>query len=178
MEYEFGVHHPRGGTGAVMAAMAKAATEMGVRIRLNEPVEEILFQGRKAVGVRTKAGEYKAEAAQVLTVVCKFFVIAGNSSTGMTPPAQPVVYLLDFALEPTNAPLSQGKQPVALRPKTLAVLAHHATRGRYDAWWRDSHGVLAGILRTSGSFTARCSSTLKTVSASSEAPIASATRRA
>ncbi len=62
MEYEFGVHHPRGGTGAVMAAMAKAATEMGVRIRLNEPVEEILFQGRKAVGVRTNAGEYKADA--------------------------------------------------------------------------------------------------------------------
>jgi phytoene desaturase len=62
MEYEFGVHHPRGGTGAVMAAMAKAATEMGVRIRLNEPVEEILFQGRKATGVRTNAGEYKADA--------------------------------------------------------------------------------------------------------------------
>jgi phytoene desaturase len=62
MEYEFGVHHPRGGTGAVMAAMAKVATDMGVRIRLNEPVEEILFQGRKAVGVRTPEGEYRADA--------------------------------------------------------------------------------------------------------------------
>ncbi|EWY37952.1 phytoene desaturase [Skermanella stibiiresistens SB22] len=62
MEYEFGVFHPRGGTGAVMAAMARAATDMGVRIRLSEPVEEILFEGRKAVGVRTPAGEYRADA--------------------------------------------------------------------------------------------------------------------
>ena len=63
LEYEYGVFHPLGGCGAVMAAMAQAATEMGVRIRLNEPVEEILFEGRKAVGVRTNARRVQGRRA-------------------------------------------------------------------------------------------------------------------
>ena len=53
MEYEYGVWHPRGGCGAVMARMADVATQLGVRIRLREPVEEILFEGNRAVGIRT-----------------------------------------------------------------------------------------------------------------------------
>ena len=62
MEYEYGVFHPRGGCGAVTAAMARIATEMGVKIKTGEPVEEVLFEGRRAVGVRTAAGEYRADA--------------------------------------------------------------------------------------------------------------------
>ncbi len=65
MEYEFGVFHPKGGTGAVMAAMADVASDLGVRIRLNEPVEEILFEGRRAVGVRTARGEVRHDAMVV-----------------------------------------------------------------------------------------------------------------
>ncbi len=53
MEYEFGVWHPRGGCGAVMTRMADIAREMGARVRLREPVEEILFEGKRAIGVRT-----------------------------------------------------------------------------------------------------------------------------
>ncbi len=53
MEYEYGVWHPRGGCGAVLTRMAEIAGEMGAHIRLQEPVEEILFEGRRAVGVRT-----------------------------------------------------------------------------------------------------------------------------
>jgi phytoene desaturase len=62
MEYEHGVFHPRGGCGAVMEAMAKIARRVGVKIRLDEPITEILFEGRKAVGVRTPRGEYRADA--------------------------------------------------------------------------------------------------------------------
>ncbi len=62
MEYEFGVFHPRGGCGAVMAAMARVARSMGVRIRTGEPVEQIQFEGRKAVGVRTHQGVYPCDA--------------------------------------------------------------------------------------------------------------------
>ncbi len=63
MEYEFGVFHPRGGCGAVMAAMARIAREMGVRFRMNAPVQEVLFDGRRAVGVRTEAaGEERFDA--------------------------------------------------------------------------------------------------------------------
>ncbi|HSN86626.1 MAG TPA: phytoene desaturase family protein, partial [Thermoanaerobaculia bacterium] len=55
LEYEYGVFHPLGGCGAVTEAMARVAREMGVDIRLGEPVREMLFSGRRAVGVRTDA---------------------------------------------------------------------------------------------------------------------------
>lgn len=53
LEYEHGVYHPIGGCGAVTKAMARVATDLGVEILLNEPVEEMLFERRRAVGVRT-----------------------------------------------------------------------------------------------------------------------------
>ena len=56
MEYEFGVYHPVGGCGAVMTAMERIASDLGVTFRLAEPVEEILFEGRRATGVRTEHG--------------------------------------------------------------------------------------------------------------------------
>jgi len=65
MEYEYGVYHPRGGCGAVMSAMARVAEDLGVRIELEEPVREILFEGRRAVGVRTDAGSQRFDALVV-----------------------------------------------------------------------------------------------------------------
>ena len=65
MEYEYGVWHPRGGCGAVMDAMARVAAEMGVRTRLREPIDEILFDGKRAVGVRTHTGEHRFDALVV-----------------------------------------------------------------------------------------------------------------
>jgi phytoene desaturase len=62
IEYEFGVFHPVGGCSAVTAAMGRVAQRLGVEIRVDEPVEEILFQGRRAVGVRTAAGVQMASA--------------------------------------------------------------------------------------------------------------------
>ena len=65
LEYEHGVFHPRGGCGAVSDAMARAAEKLGARIHLNEPVEEILFEGRKAVGVRTASGVRRCDSLVV-----------------------------------------------------------------------------------------------------------------
>jgi phytoene desaturase len=65
LEYEYGVFHPIGGCAAVTAAMARVAERMGVEIRLNEPVEEILFTGRRATGVRTAGGTHRADAVVV-----------------------------------------------------------------------------------------------------------------
>jgi phytoene desaturase len=62
LEYEFGVWHPMGGCSAVSAALARVAERLGVEIRLNEPVQEILFEGRRAVGARTPAGVHRADA--------------------------------------------------------------------------------------------------------------------
>ncbi len=65
LEYEHGVYHPRGGCGAVSDAMARVAERLGVEIRLNSPVERIIFAGRRAVGVEV-GGEHFATDSVVL----------------------------------------------------------------------------------------------------------------
>lgn len=65
LEYEFGVFHPTGGCGAVSRAMACVAEDMGVRFKLDEPVREIVFHGKRARGVRTDAGEYRCDALMI-----------------------------------------------------------------------------------------------------------------
>jgi phytoene desaturase len=62
LEYEYGVFHPIGGCGAITTALARVARRMGVEIRLDEPVKEVLLEGRRAVGVRTREGIYRADA--------------------------------------------------------------------------------------------------------------------
>jgi phytoene desaturase len=49
----------------VTAALARVAARLGVVLRLGEPVQEILFAGRRAVGVRTAAGNHHADAVVV-----------------------------------------------------------------------------------------------------------------
>ncbi|MBC8165351.1 MAG: phytoene desaturase [Bryobacteraceae bacterium] len=61
LEYESGVWHPMGGCGAVSTAMAQAAGDLGAKIQLNEPVEKIHFEGRRAVGVQTAKGRYSCD---------------------------------------------------------------------------------------------------------------------
>jgi phytoene desaturase len=65
LEYEHGIWHPVGGCNALTRGMARVATELGATLRLNEPVQEILFENRRAVGVRTAQGEYRADAVVV-----------------------------------------------------------------------------------------------------------------
>lgn len=65
LEYEHGVFHPTGGCGAVTAAMARIATEMGVEIALEEPVQEVLVENGSAVGVRTAKRRLQADSVVV-----------------------------------------------------------------------------------------------------------------
>jgi phytoene desaturase len=65
LEYEYGIFHPTGGCGSVTRGMARLAERLGVRIHLGEPVEEILFHGRRATGIRTAAGTHRADAVVV-----------------------------------------------------------------------------------------------------------------
>ena len=62
LEYDYGVWHPVGGCNAVSEGMAKVARELGAEISTDEAVEEVLFDGRTAVGVRTDRGTYHADA--------------------------------------------------------------------------------------------------------------------
>ncbi|MDW8399178.1 MAG: phytoene desaturase family protein [Acetobacteraceae bacterium] len=63
LEYEYGVFHPRGGCGAVSEAMARVAERLGVEFRLSTPVERIVFQGRRVVGIEAGGRLCRAEAA-------------------------------------------------------------------------------------------------------------------
>lgn len=65
LEYEYGVWHPLGGCSSVSRKMAEVAEDLGVEISLDTPVEEILFEGRRAVGVRTVEEVIHADAVVV-----------------------------------------------------------------------------------------------------------------
>jgi phytoene dehydrogenase-like protein len=57
--------HAIGGMGAITQAMARAAEEAGVEIKLSSPVNEIMVEGGKAVGAVTASGEAVRGAAIV-----------------------------------------------------------------------------------------------------------------
>lgn len=61
LEYEYGIFHPKGGLGKITEKMAEIAIEMGVEICLSEPVEELIFEGKKVIGARTSKSDYMAD---------------------------------------------------------------------------------------------------------------------
>lgn len=61
LEYEYGVFHPIGGCSRVSERMGEIAQEMGVDIRLNEPVKSMEFSGRRATAVITDKKKYEAD---------------------------------------------------------------------------------------------------------------------
>jgi phytoene desaturase len=65
LEYEHGIWHPTGGCNSITRGMARVAEELAVKINLSTAVEEILFEGRRVVGVRTAQGERRADAVVV-----------------------------------------------------------------------------------------------------------------
>jgi phytoene desaturase len=65
LEYDFGVWHPTGGCAAVSEGMARVAAELGVEFYLDEPVTEMLFDGKTCVGVKTDRDTYLADAVVV-----------------------------------------------------------------------------------------------------------------
>ena len=62
LEYDQGVFHPVGGCSAVSEKMGEIAREMGVKFQLEEEVQEILFSGRRAVGLVTDKDRYSFDA--------------------------------------------------------------------------------------------------------------------
>ena len=62
LEYEYGVFHPIGGCRPSPNRWRRSPGELGVTISLDDEVEEILFQGRRAVGVRSRSGVHECDA--------------------------------------------------------------------------------------------------------------------
>ena len=63
LEREWGVFYAMGGTGAIVNALANLFTELGGKIHLNAPVDEILVgENRKVTGIRLQDGSiHKAD---------------------------------------------------------------------------------------------------------------------
>ena len=68
LERKWGVHFPMGGTGALVRGMVKLIEDMGGRVRFDAPVEEILVEDGRAVGVRLEGGEEMA--AEIVVSNC------------------------------------------------------------------------------------------------------------
>jgi phytoene desaturase len=56
LERKWGVHFARGGTGAVVRALVALLADVGVEVRTNAAVEEILVREGRVVGVRQSGG--------------------------------------------------------------------------------------------------------------------------
>lgn len=71
LELKWGVHFPRGGTGALIAALVKLFRDLGGEIRLGAPVDQVLVDGDRVAGVRLTSGgtvtaDYIASNADVV----------------------------------------------------------------------------------------------------------------
>ena len=60
-DFGLGTWHPKGGMYKVIEAMGSLATELGVKIHTNSPVEKILVTKRKASGLIIKGKSFKAD---------------------------------------------------------------------------------------------------------------------
>jgi phytoene desaturase len=65
LEYEHGVFHPMGGCARVSERMGELLEASGVRIKLGEPVEELLFNGNVVRAVRTNQSTYPTDAVVI-----------------------------------------------------------------------------------------------------------------
>ena len=57
LERRWGVHFPRGGTGALVSALGQLMQDVGVSVRLNQHVERITIDQGRATGVELASGE-------------------------------------------------------------------------------------------------------------------------
>lgn len=57
IDFDMGVYYPEGGIYKIIEALENIAKKYGVKIHLNTPVEEIIVENKKAVGVRLANGD-------------------------------------------------------------------------------------------------------------------------
>jgi len=62
VEHAFGAWHVRGGVYRIVEALCARLQERGAGLRLGEPVEELLIEGRRIRGVATRHGPFHADA--------------------------------------------------------------------------------------------------------------------
>lgn len=61
VDMELGVWYPQGGLYSVVEAMVRVARDQGVDFKLNQEVQQIVTEGGRVIGVKTKSGLMKAD---------------------------------------------------------------------------------------------------------------------
>jgi phytoene desaturase len=136
LEYEHGVFHPTGGCGAVSEAMARVARKMGVDIRLNRPVDRIVYEDGEAVGIESQGERFAAGSIVV------------NGDFGHA-----IRHLVPESMRPrwTNKKLDRAKISCSTFMLYLGIegemkdLAHHTILLSKD-YERNIHEITNGIL--------------------------------
>lgn len=65
VDFNMGVWFPKGGMGSLAKAMTTLAEEQGVSFVFNEPVDEILVDNKKVIGVKSKKKKHMADIVVV-----------------------------------------------------------------------------------------------------------------
>jgi phytoene desaturase len=65
VDFNMGVWFPKGGMGKLVDSMYKIAEEQGAKFKFNEPVNKIIVENRKVIGVKTNKNKYDAEKVVV-----------------------------------------------------------------------------------------------------------------
>ncbi len=84
LEKRWGVSFPKGGTGALVQGLVKLFQDIGGEIKLSAPVEQILTEGDRVSGIRTKdgwQGNFDAVASNA-DVVFTYEKLLGRSPRG------------------------------------------------------------------------------------------------
>jgi phytoene dehydrogenase-like protein len=115
LEREWGVHYAMGGTGALVAAPGRVFEELGGRVHLNSPVQQIVVENGVAAAVQTANGELFAADA---------VVVGGVSFAGMSGVRQ--VQVRAGRGEWANAELDTPISPYALTRWKARVAAYDA----------------------------------------------------
>lgn len=116
IEHAYGVYHIEGGLNQLTKAMAKVCEELGVKIRLNFGIEEIITSGKTITGLRLQTGE---------TVRADEYVINGDFGHVMTKLVKPGVLKKYSNEKLEKKPLSCSTFMLYLGVNKRFDLAHH-----------------------------------------------------
>ena len=142
--------HAIGGMGAITQAMARVCTERGVTIRVATPVEEVLVEGDRAVGVVTKAGETLRATAVISNLNPKLFYGSMFAPNALPPEVREhmnhwrcgsgtfrmnvaLQELPDFTCLPGKAPADHHTAGIIIAP-TLAYMERAYFDARATGW--------------------------------------------
>ena len=112
LELKWGVHFPRGGTGALVAALVQLFTDLGGELRLNAPVDEILTDNNRVTGVRLRDG-----------IIIAADTVASNAD---------VVHTYQYLLRSSHPARAAARKLERSDHSMSLFLIHFGVKGTYD----------------------------------------------